>query len=107
MRTATLPAVRTTPETRQLIESVLREGETLSMFIEETARKHAQWRKEDDAFYAQALRRSADLKAGKTKAIPFDEVMKDLRAMVACKKQEQSAKRAVKAGSKAAMREPA
>jgi hypothetical protein len=94
MRTATLPAVRTTPETRQLIESVLREGETLSMFIEETARKHAQWRKEDEAFYAEALRRSADLKAGKTKAIPFDEVMQDLRAMVERKKKEQSASKA-------------
>jgi hypothetical protein len=95
MRTATLPAVRTTPQTRQLIESVLREGETLSTFIEETVRKQAQWRKEDEAFYAEALRRSADLKAGRTKAIPLEEVMQDLRAMVERKRKEQRAKKAM------------
>jgi hypothetical protein len=93
MRTATLPAVRTTPETRQLIESVLREGETLSTFIEETARKQAQWRKEDDAFYAEALRRSEDLKAGRSKAIPLEEVMHELQAMIERKRKEQAAKK--------------
>lgn len=87
MRTATLPAVRTTPETRQLIESVLREGETLSTFIEETAIKFAQWRKEDEAFYAEALRRSAKLKVGKAKAISAEESIRRLRELVAHKKQ--------------------
>jgi hypothetical protein len=91
MRTATLPAVRTTPETRQLIESVLREGETLSTFIEETARKHAQWRKEDDAFYARALAASKRIDAG-GKTYTLDEVMASLRAMTQKKKQELAAK---------------
>ena len=38
MRTATFPVVRTTPETRALVESTLRPGETLSTFIEESVR---------------------------------------------------------------------
>jgi hypothetical protein len=91
MRTATLPAVRTTPETRQLIESVLREGETLSMFIEETARKHAQWRKEDDAFYARAIAASKRIDEG-GKTYTLDEVMSSLRAMNEKKKLEQAMK---------------
>jgi hypothetical protein len=91
MRTATLPAVRTTPETRQLIESVLREGETMSTFIEETARKQAQWRKEDEAFYARAVAASKRVDAG-GKTYTIDEVMASLRAMTEKKKQELAAK---------------
>jgi hypothetical protein len=91
MRTATLPAVRTTPETRQLIESVLREGETLSTFIEETAIKFAQWRKEDDAFYARAIAASKRIDEG-GKTYTLDEVMSSLRAMNEKKKLEQAMK---------------
>jgi hypothetical protein len=86
MRTATLPAVRVSPDTRSLIESVLREGESLSTFIEQTAKQQAMRRKEDDAFYAEALRRSALLKAGKMKTISADESIRRLREQLARKK---------------------
>jgi hypothetical protein len=86
MRTATLPAVRVSPDTRSLIESVLREGESLSTFIEQTAKQQALRRKEDDAFYAEALRRSALLKAGKMKTITAEESIRRLREQVAKKR---------------------
>jgi hypothetical protein len=86
MRTATLPAVRVSPDTRSLIESVLRQDETLSTFIEQTLKEQALRRKEDDAFYAEALRRSALLKAGKMKTITAEESIRRLREQLAKKK---------------------
>ena len=50
MKTATLPAVRVTPDLRHLAEAVLKDGETLSMFVEDSVRKQAQRREEDRAF---------------------------------------------------------
>ena len=91
MKTATLPAVRVAPEVRQLVESVLYEGESLSTFIEETVKKQAQWRKEDQAFYAEALRRSKLLKEGKMKTVSHEEVMQGLRDKLARHKAEKAA----------------
>ena len=94
MKTATLPAVRVAPEVRELVESVLKEGESLSTFIEETMKKQAQWRKEDAAFYAEAARRSALLKAGKMKTITAEESIRRLRAQIEKKKAMQMKKAA-------------
>ncbi len=79
MRTASFPSVRTTPELRSLVDSVLQDGETISTFIEETLRKQALWRKEDAAFYALALKRSKNLDAGKSKVISAKESIHRLR----------------------------
>ena len=87
MRTASFPSVRTTPELRSLVDSVLQEGETISTFIEETLRKQAQWRKEDAAFYAKALKRSKNLDAGKSKVISAQESIRKLRDIANRKKQ--------------------
>lgn len=86
MRTATLPAVRVSPETRALIESVLKEGESLSTFIEDSAKRQASWRKEDEAFYARAQRSSELVKDGKMRTSSLDEVMKGLKVITAKKK---------------------
>ncbi len=86
MRTATLPAVRVSPDTRSLIESVLREDETLSTFIEQTLKQQALQRKEDAAFYAEALRRSGLVKSGKMKTITAEESIRRLREQLAKKK---------------------
>ncbi len=79
MRTASFPSVRTTPELRSLVDSVLQDGETISTFIEETLRKQAMWRREDAAFYALALKRSKSLDAGKRTAISAGESIQRLR----------------------------
>lgn len=85
MRTATLPAVRVSPDTRSLIESVLKEGETLSTFIEQTAKQQAMQRKEDDAFYARGLAAARRVDAG-GKTYTHEQVMKELRDMTDKKK---------------------
>lgn len=87
MRTATLPAVRVSPDTRSLIESVLKEGESLSTFIEQTAKKQALQRKEDEAFYARALAAAQRIDEG-GKTYTLDEVMVSLRETSAKKQRE-------------------
>jgi hypothetical protein len=87
MRTATLPAVRVSPDTRSLIESVLREGESLSTFIEQTAKQIAMQRKEDAAFYARGLAAAKRVDEGGT-TYTLDEVMTSLREMSAKKRRE-------------------
>ena len=98
MKTATLPAVRVSPETRTLIESVLKEGESLSTFIEDSAKRQASWRKEDEAFYARALHSSELVKAGKMRTYSLDEVMRGLEGITLKKKRANTAtKQTVKA----------
>lgn len=55
MRTATFPAVRTTPVMRDLAESSLNSGETLSQFIEDSLRRNIELRLSDKAFVARAM----------------------------------------------------
>lgn len=87
MRTATLPAVRVSPDTRSLIESVLREDETLSTFIEQTLKEQALRRKADHAFYARGLTAAKRIDEG-GKTYTLDEVMVSLRDMSANKRRE-------------------
>ena len=61
MKTAQLPPVRVEPSVREEIESVLRQGESLSQFVEEAAVQAAQRRKSQQAFLARgrdALKRA-------------------------------------------------
>ncbi len=89
MKTATLPAVRVSPELRELVESVLKDGESLSMFIEDTVKKHAAWRKEDEAFYARAAQASQNLRDG-GKFYTAEESIARLRAQVKRAREKQA-----------------
>ncbi len=66
MKTAQLPPVRVEPSVRQEIESALREGESLSEFVEAAAVQAARQRKAQQAFLARgraslaAAKRSGD-----------------------------------------------
>ncbi len=91
MKTATLPSVRVTPDLRQLVESVLKEGESLSMFVEDSVRRQAQMREEDRAFYARGMRASAMVKAGTMRTYTAEESMARLRAILERKKAEKAA----------------
>ena len=53
MKTAQLPPVRVEPSVREEIESVLREGETLSQFVESAAVEAAHRRKSQQEFLAR------------------------------------------------------
>jgi hypothetical protein len=55
MKSATIPPLRVTPELRQAAESVLREGETLSSFVESSLVKQIEFRKSQQEFIARGL----------------------------------------------------
>jgi hypothetical protein len=105
MRTATLPAVRVSPDTRSLIESVLKEGETLSTFIEETVKKHAAWRKEDALFHARAALASKRLAEGGKFFTPEESIAR-LRAQVQRGREKQAVKQPSAAARKTTMSAP-
>lgn len=64
MKSAQLPPVRVEPAVRDEIESVLREGESLSQFVEAAAVQAARQRKAQDEFLARG--RSSLAKAKRT-----------------------------------------
>lgn len=55
MKTATIPSLRVDPELRLSAESVLREGETLSGFVEHAIRQTIAYRQAEQAFIARGL----------------------------------------------------
>jgi hypothetical protein len=55
MKTASMPSLRVDPDLRQDAESVLREGETLSSFMEQALRSSIQSRRLQKEFFARSL----------------------------------------------------
>jgi hypothetical protein len=53
-RSATLPPIRVAPETKASVEAVLREGESLTQFIENAVCREAEFRAEQNAAVARA-----------------------------------------------------
>ena len=85
MKTATLPAVRVTPELRALAESVLAEGESLSMFIEDSLQRQIDYRQSESEFIARGM--AASRRARETGVYVSAEESQDrLRALLAAKK---------------------
>ncbi len=84
IKTASLPSLRVEPEFRDKAESVLREGETLSSFIEASVRKQVEIRKSQAEFIARGLAARED---AKRTGIYYtaDEVLGELKAMLDAK----------------------
>jgi len=55
-RSATLPPIRFAPETKPSLEAVLREGESLTQFIENAVCREAEFRAEQNAAVARATK---------------------------------------------------
>lgn len=55
MKTATIPSLRVAPELREAAEDVLREGETLSGFVESALRAQIDQRRMQEQFLARGL----------------------------------------------------
>ncbi len=54
MKSAILPQVRVAPQLRADLESVLRDGETLSEFVDATVRSAVEYRRVQNEFLARA-----------------------------------------------------
>lgn len=79
MKSAQLPPVRVTPAVRAQIESVLKDGETLSEFVEAAAVQAAQRRKSQEEFVARG--RASLQKAQRTgEFFPVQEVLDGMQA---------------------------
>ena len=79
MRSATFPPIRVEPEVRAKVEAVLREGESLTQFIEEAVVAAAAWRRVQSEFVTRgetAIERWKQEGGGHT----VNEVMADLQA---------------------------
>jgi hypothetical protein len=72
-RSATLPPIRVAPETKASLEAVLREGESLTQFIENAVCREAEYRAEQNAAVARAKKalRNADKGVGVLTAEDF------------------------------------
>lgn len=55
MKTSTIPSLRVTPALRADVESVLREGESLSGFVEHSVRSQVERRRTQQEFIARGL----------------------------------------------------
>jgi len=81
MKTATLPSLRVDPELRAAAESVLKEGESLSSFMEETIRRQVNYRKVQKEFLERALAAEAEAEAT-GEYYTADEVLDELRQII-------------------------
>ncbi|RFO98890.1 prevent-host-death protein [Rhodoferax lacus] len=89
MKTATLPTVRVLPEIRAEAEALLDAGESLSMFIEDSLRRHIALRQSERAFLARGM--AAGARARETGVtISAEDSLVRLRALG--KKRKASAK---------------
>ncbi|WP_353224583.1 YlcI/YnfO family protein [Salinisphaera sp. C84B14] len=80
MKTASIPAVRVSPDLREAAERVLRDGETLSAFVEASIREQVHARESQEAFIARGL--AAREEAQRTgEYFTVDEVLDGLDAI--------------------------
>lgn len=87
MKTATIPSLRVDPELRAAAESVLKEGETLSAFVEASVKQQVHYRRTQAEFIARGL--AAREEAKRTgEYYDADEVHAELRAMLEAKRAE-------------------
>ncbi len=87
MKTASLPSLRVDPELRAAAESVLKDGETLSAFVEASIRAQIYFRRTQAEFIARGL---ASLEDAKKTGIYFSskEVLDELKGMLDARSSE-------------------
>lgn len=85
MKTASIPSLRVAPELREAAESVLREGESLSAFVEESLRAQIDRRRLAREFVARGLRARAQARRSGDYA-DADDVLRSLGARLAAAK---------------------
>lgn len=92
MKTAILPQVRVEQQLRADLEAVLREGETLSDFLEATVRQAVDFRRMQAEFDARAD--ASWLRFQRTgEGVPADDVVAELRSQLKARRGELQGKR--------------
>jgi hypothetical protein len=85
MKTAVIPQVRVEPELRAELDAVLRQGETLSEFVEASVRSAVEFRRVQAAFLARGEASwESFLRTGV--ATPADQVLDKLQAKLDAKR---------------------
>lgn len=87
MKTATLPSIRVEPEFRTSVESLLRETETLTEFVENAVRETVIRRSNQAAFLARGIQ-SLEMAAKNNDYIDADIVVEKLQQRLAAAKQQ-------------------
>lgn len=87
MKTATMPPLRVQPELRQAAEEILRPGETLSAFVEDSLRRNVAFRRTQQEFIARGL---ASRDEAKKTGVYFssEEVLAELDTIIASAKKK-------------------
>ena len=86
MKTATIPSLRVDPKLRQAAEDVLKEGENLSGFVEQSIRAQIERRRAQEAFLARGMaaredaRRSGEYVSATEVLEALDETLRQAEA---------------------------
>ena len=79
MKSAVIPQIRVEPELRAELESVLKQGETLTDFVEATVRNAIAFRRVQTAFHARAQEASEEYhRTGAS--VPVETVLEKLQS---------------------------
>ena len=87
MKTAVIPQIRVEPELRAELESVLRQRETLTDFVETTVRNAIAFRRVQTDFFARAQAASAEYHRSGV-AVPVDAVLDRLQSKLDAKRKK-------------------
>lgn len=87
MKTAVIPQIRVEPELRTDLESVLKKGETLTDFVEETVRNAIAFRRVQTAFHERAQAASEEYhRTGG--GVPVETVLERMQAKLDAKRKK-------------------
>jgi hypothetical protein len=87
MKTAVIPQIRVEPELRAELESVLKQGETLSQFVEATVRNAIAFRRVQTAFHARA-RTASETYPPTGISVPVETVLERLQSKLDAKRKK-------------------
>ena len=87
MKSAVIPQIRVEPELRAELESVLRQGETLTDFVEETVRNAIAFRRVQTSFHARAQAASEEYHRTGI-SVPVDSVLQRLQSKLDAKRKK-------------------
>ena len=87
MKSAVIPQIRVEPELRTELESVLREGETLTDFVEASVRNAIAFRRVQISFHARAQAASEAYQETGV-SVPVETVLKKLQSKLDAKRKK-------------------